>query len=335
MDWNMIINHMASIYCGNSIDSVIRRMSLAACVYLIWQERNLRICRDEMRSYKELAEVFSEIIRMRVLSLKVKSTRVVLNVQRSPSDSGNGCYTLLDDAFSLLPKSLWLVEGFVGVLSVEMYSREYDIWCLKLKCIVRDRVMELGFGNLVKLLDWIFGGYLYMNAGLVVGWIIVLINNLDASNPLHIQTIDNDLYMGLVYSENAASVCELEDALTKFPKRWIYEVMCSCDDSKELVLHQQLMKLMQFSMGLDDCYQPIKSALLTRDLLLEVKDAYTTVSREESYIDVPESSSVNESKLNATFLLPNLLTIIEGTLTIIIQLEVMWPVLAIGVQILI
>ncbi|GJV18128.1 hypothetical protein Tco_1363451 [Tanacetum coccineum] len=285
-------------------------MSLAACVYLIWQERNLRICRDEKRSYKELAEVFSEIIRMRVLSLKVKSTRVVLNVQR--------------------------------------------------------RLMEVRIlGNLEKLLDLIVGGYLYLNVLWIVicsiivcssclsvicylfschaimtaeaggsGNNIVLINNLDASNPLHIQTIDNDLYMGLVYSENAASVCELEDALTKFPK-CIYEVKCSCDASKELVLHQQLMKLMQFSMGLDDCYQPIKSALLTRDLLLEVKDAYTTVSREESYIDVPESSSVNESKLNATFLLPNLLTIIEGTLTIIIQLEVMWPVLAIGVQILI
>nr|GEY38464.1 reverse transcriptase zinc-binding domain-containing protein [Tanacetum cinerariifolium] len=84
MDWNDIVNHIASMYCGNSIDSVIRRLGLAACVYvyLIWQERNFRIFRDEKRSSKELVEVFSELIRMRLLSLKVKKSNVVLRVQK-------------------------------------------------------------------------------------------------------------------------------------------------------------------------------------------------------------------------------------------------------------
>ncbi|GKC35151.1 hypothetical protein Tco_1047535, partial [Tanacetum coccineum] len=93
-------------------------------------------------------------------------------------------------------------------------------------------------------------------------------------------SVSQDVYMGLVYSDNAA--------------------YCSCDASKELVLHQQLMKLMQFLMSLDDCYQPIRSALLTMDPLPEVKDAYTTVSREESHRGIPKSSGVSESKLNAT-----------------------------------
>ncbi|GKE69426.1 hypothetical protein Tco_1527498, partial [Tanacetum coccineum] len=75
---------------------------------------------------------------------------------------------------------------------------------------------------------------------------------------------------------------------------------CSCPASSELVLHQQLMKLMQFLMGLDNCYQPIRSALLTRDPLPELNHAYTTVSREESHKGIPKSSSVSESKLNAT-----------------------------------
>ncbi|GJY74735.1 ribonuclease H-like domain-containing protein [Tanacetum coccineum] len=93
------------------------------------------------------------------------------------------------------------------------------------------------------------------------------------------------LKLCLVYYDNAASVWkELEnyyhrlnslwrefDALTKLPK-CVCEVKCSCGASTELVLHQQLMKLMQFLMGLDDCYQPIRSALLTRDPLPEVKD---------------------------------------------------------------
>nr|GEZ81416.1 ribonuclease H-like domain-containing protein [Tanacetum cinerariifolium] len=204
--------------------------------------------------------------------------------------------------------------------------------------------------------------------------IVDSINNLDAGNPLHIQSSDNsnfviipfkllgtenyriwsgavklalqsrnngrcndmvltwimnvvsqDVYMGLVYSENAVVVWkELREtydkvdgsvvynllqkinsikqggssvadyyhrlnslwrefyALTKLPK-CICEVKCSCDSSKEFRLHQQLMKLMQFLIGLDDCYQPVRSSLLTRDPLPEVKDAYNVISREESH----------------------------------------------------
>nr|GEU63413.1 copia protein [Tanacetum cinerariifolium] len=40
---------------------------------------------------------------------------------------------------------------------------------------------------------------------------------------------------------------------------------------------------MQFLMGLNDCYQPVRSSLLTRDPLPEVKDAYNLISREESH----------------------------------------------------
>ncbi|GJX89363.1 ribonuclease H-like domain-containing protein [Tanacetum coccineum] len=84
-----------------------------------------------------------------------------------------------------------------------------------------------------------------------------------------------DVYIGLVYSENAATVWkELNETYDKV------DVKYSCDASKELGLHQQLMKLMQFLMGLDDCYQPIKGALLTRDPRPEVKDAYNVISKE-------------------------------------------------------
>ncbi|GKC14275.1 hypothetical protein Tco_1011057 [Tanacetum coccineum] len=89
------------------------------------------------------------------------------------------------------------------------------------------------------------------------------------------------------------------DTLTKLPK-CTCDVKCSCDARKELGLHQQLMKLMQFLMGLDDCYQPVRSSLLTRDPLSEVKDAYNVISREESHRGVPESSGGTESKKNAT-----------------------------------
>ncbi|GKB85409.1 hypothetical protein Tco_0957681 [Tanacetum coccineum] len=189
---------------------------------------------------------------------------------------------------------------------------------------------------------------------------VVLISNLDAGNPLHVHNSDNssyvlvpfkllgtknyriNVYMGLVYSENAADVWkELNetydkvdgsivynflqkiryvkqggsiianyyhklnslwrefDAITKVPK-CVCPVKCSCAASTELALHQQLMKLMQFLMGLDDCYQPVMTALLTRDPLPDVKDAYATVSREESHRGIPETPKAIDIKMHAT-----------------------------------
>ncbi|GJV66396.1 ribonuclease H-like domain-containing protein [Tanacetum coccineum] len=89
------------------------------------------------------------------------------------------------------------------------------------------------------------------------------------------------------------------DAITKVPK-CVCPIKCSCAASTELALHQQLMKLMQFLMGLDDCYQPVRTALLTRDPLPDVKDAYATVSREESHRGIPETPEVIDAKMHAT-----------------------------------
>nr|GEZ20994.1 putative Gag-polypeptide of LTR copia-type [Tanacetum cinerariifolium] len=78
------------------------------------------------------------------------------------------------------------------------------------------------------------------------------------------------------YYQRINSLWREFDALTKLPK-CTCDVKYSCDASKELGLHQQLMKLMQLLIGLDDCYQPVKISLLTRDPLPEVKDAYNVV----------------------------------------------------------
>lgn len=60
------------------------------------------------------------------------------------------------------------------------------------------------------------------------------------------------------------------------------------------------MKLMQFLMVLDDYYMYVRSSLLTTEPLLEVKDAYVVLSREESHRGIPGPSIVTEAKLNAT-----------------------------------
>ncbi|GJV50023.1 RNA-directed DNA polymerase, eukaryota, reverse transcriptase zinc-binding domain protein [Tanacetum coccineum] len=82
MDWNGLINSVSKLYNGNSIYSVVGRLGSVACVYLIWQERNGRIFKNEKRSPTDLFDALCEIIRMRLMSLKVKNLRVVLRVQQ-------------------------------------------------------------------------------------------------------------------------------------------------------------------------------------------------------------------------------------------------------------
>ncbi|GJR36527.1 hypothetical protein Tco_1212211 [Tanacetum coccineum] len=81
-EWDEIVEEMTIMYCGNSIDSIIRRISFAAGVYLIWQERNWRIFRDERRKPAELFRIFEDLVRMRLLSLKVKKSIIVGRAQQ-------------------------------------------------------------------------------------------------------------------------------------------------------------------------------------------------------------------------------------------------------------
>ncbi|GJR04166.1 hypothetical protein Tco_0527150 [Tanacetum coccineum] len=68
------------------------------------------------------------------------------------------------------------------------------------------------------------------------------------------------------YYHKSNSLWREFDILTKLPD-------CTCAARIELVDHGQLLKLMQFLMGLDDIYQPIRSSLLTREIISEAKDA--------------------------------------------------------------
>ncbi|GJT70874.1 ribonuclease H-like domain-containing protein [Tanacetum coccineum] len=61
--------------------------------------------------------------------------------------------------------------------------------------------------------------------------------------------------------------------------------------------HNQLMKLMQFLMGLDDSYMQIRSFILSREVLPDVRSAYATISSEESH-KVASSSIVGSSQRN-------------------------------------
>nr|GEW32669.1 hypothetical protein [Tanacetum cinerariifolium] len=66
---------------------------------------------------------------------------------------------------------------------------------------------------------------------------------------------------------------------------------CTCEAAKHYENHANLIKLMQFLMGLDDVYQPIRSNILTREPLPLVKTAFAVVSEEKSHRNVSIGST--------------------------------------------
>nr|GEV40714.1 ribonuclease H-like domain-containing protein [Tanacetum cinerariifolium] len=112
------------------------------------------------------------------------------------------------------------------------------------------------------------------------------------SSPHHISGAADGVWVSGEFSR-MSDVNHLYDAMIKFPK-------CVCNASEGFKKHNQLLKLMQFLMGLDDSYMQIRSSILSRETLLDVKSAYATVSSEESH-RVAVCSIVGSSQRNQAF----------------------------------
>ncbi|GJV01000.1 ribonuclease H-like domain-containing protein [Tanacetum coccineum] len=124
-----------------------------------------------------------------------------------------------------------------------------------------------------------------------------------------INVVSQDVYMGLVYSENAAVVWkELKETYDKVDGSIVYNLLQKINYVKKGAssvadyYHRlnSLWREFDALTKLPKCSCEVKSSLLTRDLLSEVKDAYNVVSREESRRGIPETSGSTESKMNAT-----------------------------------
>lgn len=103
-------------------------------------------------------------------------------------------------------------------------------------------------------------------------------------------------------SQNGSSVSDYYHKLNSFWKQFdalISLPVCSCNAAKEYNEHNDLMKLMQFLMGLDEVYLPIRSSILTRDPLPSVKSAFAIISREESHRGVLLNGSSVKSQSSA------------------------------------
>ncbi|GKD49240.1 RNA-directed DNA polymerase, eukaryota, reverse transcriptase zinc-binding domain protein [Tanacetum coccineum] len=80
--WDDIISTLANKKHNKSIKSVLRRLTLKARVYYIWQERNKRIFTSDKKKSNELvAKVFNHL-RLKLASLTVKRTAQVIEVSK-------------------------------------------------------------------------------------------------------------------------------------------------------------------------------------------------------------------------------------------------------------
>nr|GEV57641.1 ribonuclease H-like domain-containing protein [Tanacetum cinerariifolium] len=113
-----------------------------------------------------------------------------------------------------------------------------------------------------------------------------LINSLDLRNPLHLHNSDfndnNIISVKLTGTENY----RFWVAAMKLVLSWLLNSV-----SEDLFLSQIFSdNASEFFMGLNDVFQPIRSCLLSRETLPDVKDAFTIVSREESHRGLASSS---------------------------------------------
>ncbi|GJR10423.1 RNA-directed DNA polymerase, eukaryota, reverse transcriptase zinc-binding domain protein [Tanacetum coccineum] len=79
--WDKILEELSNDNDNKSICGVIRKLCLAAGVYLIWQERNLRLFNNQKRNEKELFHSMCEDLRAKLVSIKVKNSKNVLQAE--------------------------------------------------------------------------------------------------------------------------------------------------------------------------------------------------------------------------------------------------------------
>lgn len=65
---------------NKSIWSIIHKLVIGVVVYVIWQERNVRIFQGKSRSVEVICSIVKDLVRLRLLSLKFKNSKQVLQV---------------------------------------------------------------------------------------------------------------------------------------------------------------------------------------------------------------------------------------------------------------
>ncbi|PWA41530.1 RNA-directed DNA polymerase, eukaryota, Reverse transcriptase zinc-binding domain protein [Artemisia annua] len=80
-NWNELLKFLADSCVHKSIVWVVKRLTLAACVYTIWQERNRRIFKDVQRNSQEVINEIKDNVRHKLLGITVNNSANVRKVE--------------------------------------------------------------------------------------------------------------------------------------------------------------------------------------------------------------------------------------------------------------
>lgn len=72
-----------------SLNHVVNKIVLGCMVYFIWQERNFRLFQKKYRNVHQLVLIITEVVRMKILGLKIRGNSRVFNTLRQWNISWN------------------------------------------------------------------------------------------------------------------------------------------------------------------------------------------------------------------------------------------------------
>ncbi|GKC39270.1 ribonuclease H-like domain-containing protein [Tanacetum coccineum] len=204
-------------------------------------------------------------------------------------------------------------------------SENYKVWATSMKiallaknkmgfvdgsCVKSDYVSSVPLSNQwercnVVVLSWLLSSiskYLYLsqvyskNAAEVWKELKYTYDKLDGSILFNLmQKIYNYKQNGLPVSEYYHKLNFLWREFDIFTKH----TSCSCDAKAGLGKHNQLMKLMQFLIGLDEVYKLIRSSLLTQTELPDVRDDFVIIYREVSHRGLGSTFRVQKPQVSS------------------------------------
>ncbi|PWA42720.1 Phytosulfokine [Artemisia annua] len=138
-DLYQVLDVISASHINKSIWSVIQRLVLGAVVYVIWQERNLRIFQGKSRNEDVTCGIIKELVRFKLMSLKLKGSVQTLkaaeiwNFHVTKRNAVNSEYLVNKGCMDF--HALWSVHpspliGFIDYMGSYVMKVDFSLkWC--------------------------------------------------------------------------------------------------------------------------------------------------------------------------------------------------------------
>ncbi|GKE28810.1 RNA-directed DNA polymerase, eukaryota, reverse transcriptase zinc-binding domain protein [Tanacetum coccineum] len=134
--WDKIINEVKALELNKNIWSIMRRLVCGATVYYIWQKRNNRLFKNEKRDSNTILNIVKEIVKMKLIGIKVKESRTVKEVEERWNAKMQRVHDYEMTVSELNGAWNWLVEwakkypmiGIMQNVTLDSNKKDYMVW---------------------------------------------------------------------------------------------------------------------------------------------------------------------------------------------------------------